>query len=232
MKAVVPILSILLAGVCLRAQQPATASATASAPAAATAVSGDEALSRAGALPPRASAADYQFRTQVGKVTIAAEFIGHGIPTLEGGPYTTEDNVVVEAALFGPPEMRIPISYQDFSLRINAKKTAAPGLPYLEVFKSLKDPDWEPPQSSGPKTTTSVNGSSSDGYLPRLDKMPIEKQRAMQLRVKKVSMGEGDRPLPQAGLLFFEFNGSVKSIHGLELIYNGPAGKATLEMRK
>ena len=45
-------------------------------------------------------------------------------------------------------------------------------------------------------------------------------------------MGEGERPLPQAGLLFFEFNGEVKNIHSLELIYNGPAGKATLPMRR
>lgn len=230
MKVVVPILSILVTGVCLQAQAPPTASATAPAAATTAAVTGDEALSRAGGLPPRASASDYQFRAPAGKVTIAAEFMGHGIATLEGGPYTAEDYVVVEAALFGPADARFPISYKDFSLRVNGKKTAAPAVPYLEVFKSLKDPDWEPPEKEASKTSfNSGPGNSSDP--PRLVHMPIEMQRAMQLRVTKVSLGEGDRPLPQAGLLFFEFHGEVKNIRSLELIYNGPAGKATLAMK-
>lgn len=230
MKAVVPILSILLIGASLPAQQPPAPAATGTA--SAPAVTGDEALSRAGSLPPRSSPSDYQFHIQVGKVTIAAEFLGHGIPTLDGGPYTTGDNVTVETALFGPAGMHLPISYQDFTLRVNGKKTPAPGVPYLEVFKSLKDPDWEPPQAAEAKTSITSNGNNKDAYLPKLDKMPIERLRAMQQRVKKVSMGEGDRPLPQAGMLFFEFNGEVKNIRSLELIYNGSAGKATLPMHR
>jgi hypothetical protein len=54
----------------------------------------------------------------------------------------------------------------------------------------------------------------------------------MQQRVMKVSLGEGDRPLPQAGLLFFEYHGEVAKIRGMELIYSGPAGKATLALQK
>ena len=191
MKAVVPILSILLAGACLRAQQPPAAPA-------APAASGDEALSRAGSLPPRSSPNDYQFHVQVGKVTMAAEFLGHGIPTLEGGPYTTEDNVTVETAFFGPPDTRLAIGYQDFTLRINGKKTPAPGVPYLEMFKSLKDPDWEPPQAAEAKTSITTNGSSKDAYLPRLDKMPIERLRAMQVRGEKGLHGRG-RASPAPG---------------------------------
>jgi hypothetical protein len=42
---------------------------------------------------------------------------------------------------------------------------------------------------------------------------------------------EGDRPLPQANLLFFEFHGKTARIRSVELVYTGPAGKATLALQ-
>jgi hypothetical protein len=42
---------------------------------------------------------------------------------------------------------------------------------------------------------------------------------------------EGDRALPQAGLLFFQYRGNAKSIHSVELTYTGLAGKATLALQ-
>jgi hypothetical protein len=44
-------------------------------------------------------------------------------------------------------------------------------------------------------------------------------------------MQEGDRPLPQAGLLFFLYHGKVENIRSLELIYSGAAGNATLTLQ-
>src|SRR5580698_1388485 len=74
---------------------------------------------RAVGLPPRAAPTDYQFRTQSGMLTMCAEFMGHGVPTEVGGPYSTENYVVMEAALYGAPGAKIQLSYKDFSLRIN-----------------------------------------------------------------------------------------------------------------
>lgn len=222
---------VALAAVCLQAQAPATRGADSGGKEA----GGDEALLRAGGLPPRASAAEYQFRAQAGTVTVAAEFMGHGVATLEGGPYTTEDYVIVEAALFGPPGARLALDYRDFSLRVNGKKMPMPSSPYLAVYKSLKDPEWEPTSAEKDKGKTAIGGGGAGGGspdLPALIKMPIEMRRAMEQRVKKVSLAEGERPLPQAGLLFFEYRAEVKSIHSLELIYNGPAGKAALALQK
>ena len=61
--------------------------------------------------------------------------------------------------------------------------------------------------------------------------MPIELQRAMAQHVQKAALPEGDRALPQAGLIFFEYRGKTERIHSLELIYTGPAGKATLTLQ-
>jgi len=49
--------------------------------------------------------------------------------------------------------------------------------------------------------------------------------------VQKAAFPEGDRTVPVAGLLFFQYSGKAKSIRSVELIYNGPAGKATLELQ-
>jgi len=49
--------------------------------------------------------------------------------------------------------------------------------------------------------------------------------------VQKAALPEGDRTLPVAGLLFFQYSGKAKNIRSVDLIYNGPAGKATLKLQ-
>jgi hypothetical protein len=143
--------------------------------------------------------------------------------------------VVIETGLFGSPGARIKLSSDDFSLRINGKKTPLPSQPYGLVVGSLKDPEWEPPVPAASKSKTSVGGGGRGeqgeaNAPPAPVQIPIGVQRAMAQRVQKVSLREGDRTLPQAGLLFFQYRGKTQSIHSIELIYAGPAGKATLTL--
>ena len=189
------------------------------------------AASESKGLPPRATPGDYQAHAQAGAVTIGAEFVGHSVPT-PAATYTTEDFVIVEAGLFGPPEARTKLSVGDFTLRINGKKTALPSQPYGLSFSSLKDPEWEPPskKKDESKPTLDNGGGQPDDSFHATPKMPIERKRTMQQRVQKASMLEGDRALPQAGLLFFEYRGKEQSIRSLELVYSGPAGNATIAL--
>ena len=46
--------------------------------------------------------------------------------------------------------------------------------------------------------------------------MPLELRRVMEQHVERSAMLEGDRPLPQAGLLFFQYRGKTKNITSLE----------------
>ena len=191
--------------------------------------------SEAKGMPPRATPGDYQAQAQAGAVTIAAEFTGHSIPTLQG-PLTTEDFVAIEMAMFGPPGARIKLAADDFSVRINGKKTPLPGLPYGMVLGSLKDPEWEPPEAAKSKSKSSLSSGGKDEQSdpnapPPPVKIPIEVQRAMAQRVQKGTLPEGDRPLPLAGLLFFQYRGKAQGIHSVELIYAGAAGKATLTLQ-
>ena len=186
-------------------------------------------------MPPRSSPTDYQAHAQAGTVTIAAEFTGHSVPRPEG-PLSTENYIVVETCLFGAAGGPVRVAVDDFSLRINGKKAPLPSVPFGMVLSSLRDPQWTPPEQAGAKTKskgglTTGGGQSDPGTPPPVIHIPIEMQRAMAQYVQKASLPEGDRTLPEAGLLFFQYRGKEKSIHSLELIYAGPTGKATLELQ-
>jgi len=196
-----------------------------------------DAKAEAQRMPPRATPGDYQAQAQAGTVTIAAEFMGHAVPRPEG-PLATEDYVVVETGLFGPPGGRIKLSAADFSLHItgkSGKQTVLPSKSYVLVLHSLKDPEWAPPEQAEEKKKSSTSfgtgGQSGDGGTPAPVHVPIELQRAMAQYAQRSSLPEGDRALPEAGLMFFEYRGKTQNIHSLELVYDGPAGKATLKLQ-
>jgi hypothetical protein len=52
----------------------------------------------------------------------------------------------------------------------------------------------------------------------------------MEVRVEKAALPEGDRALPEAGLIFFQYRGKENGINSVELIYTGPAGKAIVPL--
>ncbi len=182
-------------------------------------------------IPPRVSPSDYLSHGQAGAVSIGAEFLGHFVPTPQG-TFTTEDYVAVETGLFGPSDARLKLSRDDFSLRINGKKALLPTQSYVSVFSSLKDPNWAPPEPAEKSKTTSIgSGGGQDSTPPPVVHMPLELQRAMEQHVQKSALAEGDRALPQAGLIFFEYRGKPKNIKSVELVYNGAAGQTTVALQ-
>jgi hypothetical protein len=183
-------------------------------------------------LPPRVAATEYQAQAAAGTLTIAADFVGHSVPT-EQGTLSTEEFVVAEVGLFGPPQARAQISVEDFSIRINGKKTLVHAVPYSMVVASLKDPEYVPPDAPPAKSKTSMGGGGqgeSSGPPPPV-RIPIEVQRAMAQHTQKAALPLGDRVLPQAGLIFFPHRGKAQGINSIELIYSGPAGNATMALR-
>jgi hypothetical protein len=185
-------------------------------------------------MPPRAAPSEYQTQATAGMVTIAAEFMGHAVPTPEQ-TVASDDYVVLDVGIYGPPGARVMLSRGDFSLRINGKKMPVSSEPYELVFKSLRDPEWQPPVPQESKSkggvTTGGGGGGGDKLPPVPPKMPFELRRTMEQHVQRAAMQEGDRALPQAGLLFFAYRGKAEGIHSIELIYSGAAGNATLTLQ-
>ncbi len=193
------------------------------------AVADKDAQAQMKGLPPRATPGDYQAQGKAGAVTIAAEFSAHAVPTPEA-IYSTEEYVVVELALFGATDASLKLAQSEFSLRVNGKVLPADG--FAKTFPSLKDPEWEPPASASKagKTSVGTGGGNQNDPPPSPPKMPFELKRAMQQRVQKAALPEGDRALPVAGLLFFNYHGKADSIRALELVYDGAGGKASLAL--
>jgi hypothetical protein len=217
MMTIVRMLSVLVAAGSLGAQPPA-------------------AVKEAQGLPPRAAPTDYLVQGKAGAITIAADFTGHGIAN-GGGALSSEDFVAVDIGLYGPADARLTISASDFSLRINGKKAPLPSQPWGLVAKNIKDPEWVPAEPvDAPKSKGGLSGSGGGGQQPGdppplPPKVPIELLRTWQQHLKRAAMPEGDRALPQAGVLFFPYRGKTESIKSVELIYQGPAGKATLTLQ-
>jgi hypothetical protein len=181
-------------------------------------------------LAPRAAPADYPVQAKIGPVTLAVEFAGHALPTPDG-PLSTEDYLVVEVAFYGAAGTRLPLSFSDFSLRINNRKNPTSSEPFERVGQSVRDPEWVPPEPVEEKSKTSIGGGGSNDSSKEPPRPPAELRRAWALRVKKASLVEGERPLPQAGFVYFPYGGKVKGIRSLELIYSGPAGKAKIDLQ-
>jgi len=183
---------------------------------------------------PREAPTNYQAQGKAGKVTIGAEFMRHAIPTPQG-ELSTEEYVVVEAGFFGAAGERLKLDDADFSLRINGKKplvSKAYGI--VLASDSVKDPQWEPPEA--PKTSSggisTGGGGGADASAPPVPpKMPLPLKRLMEQKVVKGALPQGDRALPVAGLLFFSYRGKSTGIQKVELVYDGPAGKATLALQ-
>lgn len=186
-------------------------------------------------LPPRSAASEYLKNVQLGKVAIGAEFDEHSIPTPEV-LLTTEDYVAVEIGFFGAGQ-HLTISDSDFSLRINGKKAALPAEQYAVIFRNVRDPSYAPPElenakkeKAGGLNAGGGGGQNDQGSVPPIVHIPPEMERAMDLHVTNAALPEGDRTLPVAGLLFFHYTGQAKAIKSVELLYNGPAGKATIQL--
>src|SRR5260370_18701827 len=161
-------------------------------------------------MPPRATAADYQANAKAGSVTIGAEFLGHSVPT-EQGTLSTEDYVVIETGLFGSPGARIKLSAEDFSLRINGKKTVLPSQPYGLVVKTVRDPEGETPAPTASKSKTSIGGAGGgrgkgdpDGP-PAPTPGPLALRLGAEQRVQNVRLPKASRALPRPRVTLFQY---------------------------
>jgi hypothetical protein len=58
--------------------------------------------------------------------------------------------------------------------------------------------------------------------------VPDELKHKYSQQLQKLTLPEGDRALPQAGLIYFPYHGRIEKIQSLELTYSGAAGQVTM----
>ena len=198
-------------------------------------------LLRAQGTPPKTSAADYTVHTQLGTVTIAAEYLVHSIPTAKGN-LIAADYLVVDVAFFGPSFSRLKMSPDNFTLRINGRgdplSTEAEGM----VAQSVKNPG----SRSHLEAAGSVgmgDGTVSVGPRPPSSRFPgdgnertaaptlktIEDENTIDYRLQSAMLPEGEHSLPRSGVVCF-LSREDQNIHSLELFYDGAMGKTSLKV--
>jgi len=202
-------------------------------------------LLRAQGPAPRTAVADYPVHTQMDAVTLAAEYLVHSLPT-PNGTLVAKDYLVVEIAFFGPSFSRLKMSPDHFTLRVNGKGAALLSDTSGMVAQSIKFPSQRPHLEAsstagvgdgtvtvGPRPPPSrFPGDGNDRTAPGTTVTQKEKEQedSIDHRIQTASLPEGEQALPRSGLIYFPFRGNAKNIHSVELLYDGPMGKASLKL--
>jgi hypothetical protein len=179
---------------------------------------------------------------------IGAEYLVNSIPA-EKGDYFAREYLVVEVAIFPVIKDSLKISNGHFTLGINKKSTLR-AQSAGTVAAALKYPDWEQrPQMTG-QAGPLIYGAPQVGRFPgdptaprpmptprapnQTDSAKIEKQSDLPIEqaISRAALPEGIIADHVKGCLFFRFEGKLKSIKSLDLIYEaGPSSpKATIPL--
>lgn len=190
-------------------------------------------------------ASEYPAHASWPRFEIGAEYLIHSIPT-DNGSLFARDYLVVEVAIY-PGKQPVIISDAHFTLRMNGKKSVLNAESPSFVAASIKYPDWEQrPTLIGtagvgdgtvmvgaptptPRFPGDTAGSTPIG-LPR--KQPDNTDAAGNPRpyasvdelIARAALPEGEARTPRKGALFFAFQGKLKSVHKLELLYDDTRG--------
>jgi hypothetical protein len=202
-------------------------------------------------LTPKAKPDDYPAHADAGGVAIAADSLGHSLIAPDDSLFV-RDYLVVEVAVYGSEAKPVKIAGGQFTLRINGRtiplEAASPGA----VAASMKYPDWtDHPQFEAQAGPMIIGGQTPVARFPG-DNRPYENRvpnpvppptvdnpgapakpaPSIDDIVTRCALTEGIVRRPTDGYLFFEHPAKkMKSIRKMELLYDGPLGKATLRLR-
>jgi hypothetical protein len=190
-------------------------------------------------------ASEYPAHATWPQFEIGAEYLVHSIPT-DNGSLFARDYLVVEVAIY-PAKQPIVISDAHFTLRMNGKKSVLNAESPSFVAASMKYPDWEQRPTvigeagagngsvivGAPTPTPRFPGDRTGGRpigMPR--KEPDNTDAAGNPRpyasvdelISRAALPEGEARTPRKGALFFAYQGKLKSIHKLELVYDDTHG--------
>ena len=197
---------------------------------------------------PRSKASDYPAHIALPGMEIGTEYLVHSIPS-ERGDYFAKEYLVVEVAIFSATKDSLKISSGHFTLRINKKATLS-AQSAGTVAAALKYPDWEQRPQMTAQAGPLIYGAPQVGRFPgdptqtqpmptprvpdQTDSANVEKPSNLPIEeaISRAALPEGLIAEHVKGCLFFRFEGKLKSIKSLDLIYDaGPTSpKATIPL--
>jgi hypothetical protein len=184
---------------------------------------------------PRSKASDYPVHITLPGMEMGAEYLVHSIPGERGG-YFAKEYLVVEVAIFPASRESVKISSGRFTLRINNKSVLLARSPGM-VAAALKYQDWEQRPQMTAQAGPVIYGAPQVGRFPGDPTQPrplptprapdqgsgnVEKQQDLPIEDAIARSALPERPTVEhvKGCLFFRFEGKLKSIKSLDLIYD------------
>ncbi|MEZ5355637.1 MAG: hypothetical protein R2762_23630 [Bryobacteraceae bacterium] len=201
--------------------------------------------------PPKPKPELYPAHTALNAMTLAAEYTGSSVFGRRD-TYYLPNYLVIDAAVFPAPRKIVRLSSGHFRLRVNGRKALLPQPPGM-VALAVNDPAWsmnrrwettggvgpvilgQPRRAPFPGDPTGSDPRNR-APLPRPveneDRSGVEKEppESMQDVVKGEALLEG--PVEQAvrGYLYFPYQGKLKSVKKLELLYDNGFQTASLSL--
>jgi hypothetical protein len=198
---------------------------------------------------PKPKVTDYPVHAELPAISIGAEFLVRSILSA-GQSFTSQDYLVADVALYPGKEKQVEVSLKDFFLRVNGKKLlATPPQFVAAAFRHPEDsrrPRLEAEAGAGdagvilgrPRASERFPGDPTprQGRLPdpprttRTDAPAPAPVRGEDVAVND-SLPEGECKFAKRGFVYFPYKGKTTSIKTVELVYQGPAGSASLKLR-
>jgi hypothetical protein len=198
-------------------------------------------LAAAAGTNPKPKVDEYPVHLKTTDLGIAAEYMVRTV-FLDKQSITTDKYLVVEVALYPDPGRDVTVNAQHFTLRLNGKKDVRfPQAPSF-VAASLKYSDWGHQRgvvaSAGPviigrpAPVERFPGDNRDrNRMPRQsggDAPEID----IAEELNRIALQEGPTKKAVSGYLFFAFDGKLKSLKQVELLYQaGPGDPVVLRLR-
>lgn len=202
----------------------------------------------AGGLDPRPRAEDYPHRAALGAAALGVEYHGRAFES-QAGRFFTQDYLVVEAALF-PAAGPIEFAPSHFRLRLNGRGPELLPVTPGSVALAIRNPDQfeHRPQvvASGgvgggqvifgrPRPVERFPGDP-EARIPTpsgtRQASPAEEAAASAEAAERFGLSRVEAPRGgAAGLVYFYWRGRHSKLKKIELIYDGPAGRASLRLR-
>ncbi|GIU73368.1 MAG: hypothetical protein KatS3mg004_0455 [Bryobacteraceae bacterium] len=202
----------------------------------------------AGGLDPRPRAADYPLQAALEAGTLAAEYHGRAFES-QAGRFFTQDFLVVEVALF-PSDKPAEFAPSHFRLRLNGRPPELLPVTPGTVALALRNPDqYEQRQQvvagggvgggqvifGRPRPVERFPGDP-EARIPTpggsRQASPGEEAAAAAETAERFGLARVEAPRGgAAGLIYFHWRGKHAKLKRIELLYDGPAGRAVLRLR-
>lgn len=202
-----------------------------------------------GGVEPKREAAAYPAHAKMAGASVGAEFLGRYLPG-EKASHMTGNYLVVEVGFFPALAGKaVILSSGDFRLRLNGKLDLVAQSPGL-VAGALRNPQWESERGiiAGGGVGPAVVVMRPERRQPRfpgdpqtLPPRPGEDQNRIEDASQEKDAGdaavrralpEGPVDRPAAGMLYFAWKDPIRKLKEIALVYDGPAGKAVILLKK